>query len=71
MATAIQPSVSASKHDQIIEALAKENAVSVERVREIYELECSRLDADARVKTYVSVIATRLVRNALQSSKKN
>jgi Protein of unknown function (DUF3562) len=69
MATAIQPSVSANKHDQIIEALAKENAVPVERVREIYELECSRLDADARVKTYVSVIATRLVRNALQSSK--
>jgi hypothetical protein len=71
MATAIRPSVSASKHDQIIEALAKENAVPVERVREIYELECSRLDADARVKTYVSVIATRLVRNALQSSQKN
>jgi len=71
MATAIRPSVSASKHDQIIEALAKENAVPVERVREIYELECSRLDADARVKTYVSVIATRLVRNVLQSSQKN
>ena len=71
MATAIQPSVSAAKHDQIIEAIAKETDVSVERVREIYELECSRLDADARVKTYVSVIATRLVRNALQSSDKN
>lgn len=68
MATAFQPSVSA-KHDQIIEALAKETEVSVDRVREIYETECSRLDADARVKTYVSVIATRLVRNALQSSK--
>lgn len=69
MATAIQPSMSSVKHDQIIEALAKETAVSVERVREIYELECSRLDADARVKTYVSVIATRLVRNALQTNK--
>jgi hypothetical protein len=71
MATAIQPSVSVTKHDQIIEAIAKESAVPVERVREIYELECSRLDADARVKTYVAVIATRLVRNALQSSQKN
>ena len=69
MATAIQPSVSSAKHDQIIEALAKEAAVSVEHVREIYELECSRLDADARVKTYVAVIATRLVRNALQTNK--
>ena len=71
MAIAIQPSVSTAKHDQIIETLAKEAAVSVERVREIYELECSRLDADARVKTYVSVIATRLVRNVLQSTNRN
>lgn len=65
MATAIEPTHSSSKHDQIIEALAKEMAVSIDRVRAIYESECSRLDADARVKTYVSVIATRLVRNAL------
>jgi hypothetical protein len=65
MATAIEPTISATKHEQIIEALAKEMDVSIERVRAIYESECSRLDADARVKTYVSVIATRLVRNAL------
>lgn len=65
MATAIEPTLSSSKHDQIIEALAQEMAVSIDRVRAIYESECSRLDADARVKTYVSVIATRLVRNAL------
>jgi hypothetical protein len=71
MATAIQPSAATAKHDQIIEALAKESAVSVELVREIYESECSRLQADARIKTYVSVIATRLVRNALQSTNKN
>lgn len=67
MATSIQPGVSAAKHEQIIEAIARETDVSVERVREIYETERSRLDADARVKTYVSVIATRLVKNALQS----
>jgi hypothetical protein len=67
MATSIQPSVTASKHEQIIEAIAKEAAVSVERVREIYESERTKLDAEARVKTYVSVIATRLVKNALQS----
>jgi predicted phosphoribosyltransferase len=66
MATSIQPNVSAAKHEHIIEAIAKETDVSIERVREIYETERSRLDADARVKTYVSVIATRLVKNALQ-----
>lgn len=65
MATAIEPTVSATKHEHIIEALAREMDVSIERVRAIYESECSRLDADARVKTYVSVIASRLVRNAL------
>jgi len=69
MATAFQPSASATKHDQIIEAIARETDVSVERVRQVYEHECSRLDADARVKTYVSVIATRLTRNVLQSDK--
>ena len=65
MATAIAPTVSTTKHEQIIEALAKEMDVSIDRVRAIYETECSRLDADARVKTYVAVIASRLVRNAL------
>lgn len=65
MATAIEPTVSATKHEQVIEALAREMDVSIDRVRAIYESECSRLDADARVKTYVSVIASRLVRNAL------
>jgi hypothetical protein len=67
MATSIEPTVSTAQHDQIIEAIAKEMNVPVEQVRAIYESECSRLDADARVKTYVSVIATRLVKNALQA----
>lgn len=67
MATSIKPTVSTAKHEQIIEALAREMDVSIEHVRAIYESECSKLDADARVKTFVSVIATRLVRNALQA----
>ena len=67
MASSMGSNSSAAKHEQIIEALAKETDVSVERVREIYETEHSRLSAAARVKTYVSVIATRLVKNALQA----
>jgi hypothetical protein len=50
---------------KVIEALAKENNTSVDRVRELFEAEHAKLAADARVKTYISVIATRLVRNAL------
>lgn len=67
MATSIEPTAVIAKQEQIIETLAKEMDVSIERVRAIYESECSRLQADARIKTYVSVIATRLVRNALQA----
>jgi hypothetical protein len=58
-----------SKHDQIIEALAQESHASVEHVRALFEDEHSRLQSDARVKTYVSVIATRLVRQTLHAER--
>ena len=51
-----------------IEALAKETQAGIDRVRELYEAEHSRLAAQARIKTYVSVFATRLVRDALQKT---
>lgn len=53
----------------MIEALAKEADAPVDRVRDLFETEHARLDAEARVKTFVSVIATRLVRNALHSER--
>jgi len=52
-------------HDQAIEALAKETHAGVDRVRELYEAEHERLSSTARIKTFVSVIATRIVRTAL------
>ena len=58
-----------ARHQQVIETLAKENRASVDHVRELYESEHARLEAEARVKTFVAVIATRLVRNALISEK--
>ena len=54
-----------AKHQQIIESLARETQADVDHVREIYEVEHARLNAEARVKTFVSVIAVRLVRNVL------
>ena len=54
--------------DQAIEALAKETHVEVDRIRELYQTAHAQLAAQARIKTYLSVIATRLVRSALQSS---
>jgi hypothetical protein len=54
-----------ARMQQIIEALARENDAPVDHVRELFETEHANLIAEARVKTYVSVIATRLVRNTL------
>lgn len=62
-------SAASTKHEQIIEALARENDASIERVRELFEDQHSRLQADARVKTYVAVIATRLVRQSLHAER--
>ena len=70
MAVADKSAMSASKHQQVIEALAEENSTTVEHVRELFEEEHARLHADARIKTYVSVIATRLVRTALHEERK-
>ena len=60
-----------AKQQQAIEALAKESETSVEHVRELYELEHARLVSQARVQTFVSVIATRLVRNTLHAERTN
>lgn len=49
-----------------IEALVKETRADADKVRELYDAEHARLAAQAKIKTYVSVIATRLVRVAIQ-----
>jgi hypothetical protein len=58
-----------AKQQHLIEALARENDSSIDHVRELYEMEHARLASDARVKTYVSVIATRLVKKALHAER--
>ena len=58
-----------ARHEQVIEALARETEAPVEHVRELFEAEHSRLSSAARVKTFVSVIATRLVKNVLHAER--
>lgn len=58
-----------ARHEHVIEALARESATPVEHVRELFEAEHQRLSSGARVKTFVSVIATRLVKNVLNSER--
>jgi hypothetical protein len=60
-----------AKEQQAIEALARESDAPVEHVRELYEMEHARLNSQARVKTFVSVIAARLVRNVLHAERNN
>lgn len=69
MARAAESAAGASKFQQLIESLAQEHSAPVEHVRALFEEEHARLQADARVKTFVSVIATRLVRNALHAER--
>jgi len=60
-----------ARHQQVIEALARENSASVDHVRELFESEHARLESQARVKTFVAVIATRLVRRVLRREAAN
>jgi len=69
MAQPLDDTANPAHHQQVIETLAKENHAPIERVRELYETAHARLHAQARVKTFVSVIATRLVRNALHAER--
>jgi oligoendopeptidase F len=52
--------------EQAIEALVKEIHIDVEQIRQLYDAEHARLAAQAKIKTYVSLIAMRLVRESLQ-----
>jgi hypothetical protein len=58
-----------ARRQHMIEALAKEADAPIDHVRDLFETEHARLEAEARVKTFVSVIATRLVRNVLHSER--
>jgi hypothetical protein len=50
----------------IVERLAKETDTPEQEARHTYERERDRLDKNARVKTYVSVIAARHARDTLR-----
>jgi hypothetical protein len=51
----------------VIDALANELSLPVERVAGAYMQEVSRLEAQARIKTFISVLAVGTVRNELRA----
>lgn len=68
MATVRDPA-RVSGYEHFIQTLAEENSTTVDHVRELFESTHARLESEARIQTYVSVIATRLVRHALQAER--
>jgi hypothetical protein len=64
MSHAIQPKN--GTNEAAISSLAKEMDTSTELVRTLYEEELANLNEQAKVKQFVSVIATRLVRRRLR-----
>lgn len=69
MGSVNKPDSLVSKHQHIIESLAHENGASIDHVRALFEEEHAKLQSDARVKTYVAVLATRLVRQSLHAER--
>lgn len=66
MATVTQNRQGSGSHLAVVDALAKELQLPVETVAGAYFEEISRLEADARIKTFVSVLAVGNVRSALR-----
>jgi hypothetical protein len=66
MAEVITESAKSKATDAAIVALAKETETSEDVVRTIYLEEVSALTDQAKVKLYVGVIATRVVRQRLR-----
>jgi hypothetical protein len=58
-----QPAVAG---DSEIELMARTTGTPVDRVQEIYRIEREKLEATARIKTFVSVLAHRRVKALLQ-----
>ncbi len=53
-----------------IERLARETAVPIETVHEIYEIEHAKLATEARIKTFVGVLTRRRVKDLLQAKRR-
>jgi len=50
-----------------IERIARETAVPIETVHEIYDIEHAKLETQARIKTFIGVLTRRRVKEFLQA----
>lgn len=66
MGTTMQRRQGRGSHLAVVDALAKELQLPADQVAGAYLEEVSRLEADARIKTFVSVLAVGSVRSQLR-----
>ena len=57
-----------AQYGSVIEELARETGREPARVKELYELELAHLEANAKVRGFLSVLACRSVRMALRET---
>lgn len=66
-AEAIRDADAGSEHSGIVAELANKFHVPVSEVAETFRCECRRIERDARVLSYVAVLAARHTRTVLRS----
>ncbi len=59
------------QHGSVIESLARETGTEPARVQAMYEQELAQLEANSRVRGFLSVLASRNVREALLRTEEN
>jgi Protein of unknown function (DUF3562) len=60
-----------SVQESDIESLARETRTPVRAVQEIYQLEHAKLERNAKIKTYVPVLARRRVKDLLRGKSRS
>ncbi|MDP9083378.1 MAG: DUF3562 domain-containing protein [Pseudomonadota bacterium] len=63
---AIRPNDVTSREADV-ELLARETAMPIETVNEIYDIEHAKLEQTARIKTYIPLLTRRHVKEVLQT----
>ena len=64
-----EKAVESARHQSTIEALAHETRTELSHVRQLYDQALARLEANAKVRGYLSVLARRTVRTALRATR--
>lgn len=71
MATQVRPHRGSDSHRTVVDGLARELDMPVDEVESVYLSEVSRLEAGARITTFVSVLAAGSARSRLRRHRRH